>query len=200
MYCIENQHIFAIMIRSYNLTGLNPESLKDFIDFANNNSDEDCLWNIIVNSDGGDTNVESAIRNILDMRNQLFPDTIILSVVKAFSSAFNLLCKTDCKIVILEECRGMIHQTRWFMDMNANSKVNKSGENYKEMIDKEMNDYINTYSTIYNKFLTKEEMKKFKEGEDIYFEYNRMKLIFNNKQKQNESSKSRKAIKKKSNS
>lgn len=198
MYCIENQHIFAIMIKTFHLTSFNEEEFKRFVEFTN--IDYESVWNIILDSNGGDTPIGSAICEILDLKEKMFPNTVLISVIKAYSSAFNLLCNTCCKINILEESRGMIHQSRWFLDMNANSSINKQGENYQEMIKTEMTIHLKNYSNIYSNFLVKDELSRFKKGEDVYFDYKRMKLIFNNKQKQNESSKSRKAIKKKSNS
>lgn len=198
MYCIENQHIFANMIKTFYLTAFNPEELQKFVEFSN--TDWESVWDIILDSNGGDTPVGAAICEMINQKESLFPDTVCLKVIRAFSSAFNLLCKAKCKIDILEESRGMIHQSRWYLDMNANSNINKGGENYQEMIRQEMTHHLKHYVKIYEQFLTKDELNRFKRGEDIYFDYNRMKLIFNNKQNKNESIKSRKAAKKKSNS
>lgn len=150
---------------------INKELLNRFLEFANNNENED--WTINIYTSGGATVMAKSILYIINQRK----DRVTLFCCEAYSAGFELFYDAKCRKVIVQKGKGMIHMNSSDISIQSNGKPSYSEgaciiKNW-EQDKKEDRSWI-------KQILTKKEYKRYKKGWDVYFTFKRMKEIFPN--------------------
>lgn len=141
-----------------------------FYEFCNQYESED--WTISIFSGGGATAIGKTIIHIINQRKS----RVTLICHEAYSSAFDIFYNSNCKKILTRTCKGMYHFSSAKMYMQPTLKPEFKEDRCIVQNWKDSDWQIE----MANKFLTDKEMKKFKKGDDIYFTFNRMKIIFPN--------------------
>lgn len=147
---------------------IDKELLNKFFDFCNLNGEED--WSIVLYTVGGWTVMAKNILHVINKRHE----RVTLICNEAYSAGFDILYNAKCKKVLCENAKGMVHMSAAEMYMQSNGRPSYSED---ECIVKNWKQSKKDYLFV-RKFLTKNEIKKFKKGKDIYFTFKRMKEIF----------------------
>jgi hypothetical protein len=166
-------------MKIFNLENYNVDTLNKFIEFSNNNWDEE--WCIYINSGGGGRWEAGQIDEILD-RKLKTTSSCYLNIARVYSSAFSTMMNFKGKINILYTARGLYHQSTF--DMNLNINVKESGQafsNFGEMIKKECSNELKKELEWCKTFMTDKELQDYKDGKDIYYNEKQLKAIIKNK-------------------
>lgn len=158
------------MKKYYLLNGkINEECLEKLITFFNYLDASDTLF-IYLSSTGGMTIIGRAIISFINNNK----DRIELACVHAESSAFEIFYKSKCKKFLISPCRGMYHK-QWVADAGVFSDNRKPVYNSDIAIFN--NDKYYDFSYV-KEFMNNMEFKKYKKGQDVYFNHQRMIEIF----------------------
>ena len=153
-------------MNTYYLTDFNEENFKDINKWLDDLWDEE--WQIYINSDWWDVWVTDALIYRLEKYTN-----ITLIWVWLCSSAFDLFYNFKWKKELRVNAKWMVHSDAVELDVFMYKwivKVRTHKFNRKILSELEANPYD---------FLTEEEKTEFIEWEDIYLNYERLKLIFN---------------------
>lgn len=148
---------------------IDKEMYSKFLEFANANGEEE--WTIILYTVGGFNVIAKNILFIIN--NRVAATTLICN--EAYSAGFSLFYEAKCKKVMCHNSKGMTHLAAAEMFMQSNGKPSYSEDecivkNWKQSKKKDK-EWVKI-------FLTKKEYKNYKNGKDVYFNFNRMKEIF----------------------
>lgn len=145
------------------------QSLYDnFIQFYNEHKDEEVR--IIIDSGGGEMSATKVFISIINSMHN-----VSLIILNAYSAAFVLAYNCKCKKYLYQYSRGMWHYSRSNMDINANGKPTYYES---ECILRNYKLHQKEQEKLAKKIMTNAEYKLFKDGQDVYFDINRMKRIF----------------------
>ena len=149
---------------------MNDDMLNSFLNFYNSlGSDIDEVV-IYLNSEGG---WYCSMQIMLDIINHSKIKITLIAVEHIMSCAFLLFYFAKCDKILMDNCYGCIHTvSSWFELRNKKFDGDVIQLN-------EINNINRKIEHAFKSFLTDEELKKFKDGEDIYLSSKRMKEIFN---------------------
>lgn len=148
---------------------IDKDLLNRFFDFCNANGEDE--WTIIIYTVGGWICMGKTILRIINLRK----DKVTLILHEAYSSGFYIFYEAKCKKVMCSNGKGMIHKAaaEMFIDTDRKPRYSEDAciiKNWKHS-KKEDDEWA-------NKFLTKKEFKKYKNGNEVYLTAKRMKQIF----------------------
>jgi hypothetical protein len=148
------------------------DQIKEFISFINENTDDQI--NIILDNLGGKTAYASIIiKMINDFDTKRFNSKFTITGNRLFSSGFVIFTKATCKKFILKDAIGAFHKARFSnIDLLTNGKPVWDSD-IAQLSSKSLNE-----DSISLEFMTKAELKKYNRGDDVYFNYERLKEIF----------------------
>lgn len=155
-------------MKYFHLNGIIDEELLDkFIQFSNENESED--WTIVLNSGGGKQNLSQVILDIINNGKQV---TLISTGI--YSSSFVIFYFAKCQKKLTVGSIGMIHLRSNSIKMQSHGKPEYTEDecvvsNWK--VTKEIDSFVEA-------FMTKAELKDFRRGNDVFFNFKRMKEIF----------------------
>lgn len=147
---------------------IDKDLMNRFYEFCNQYENDE--WTISLFTAGGATAAGKTIIHIINQR----PEKVTLICHEAYSSGFDILYNSNCKKILAETCKGMVHLSATQMWMQSN---NKPCYREDECVIRNW-EYSTSFLKMVKKFLTVPELKDFKEGEDVYFTFKRMKEIF----------------------
>ena len=156
-------------MKYFHLNGIiNEELLEKFIEFRNENESEE--WTIVSNSGGGKSNLAQVI--LYEINNRTIR-TVLVSV-GIYSASFVIFYFAKCEKKITEGSIGMIHLRANDISIQSHGKPQFSEDacvvkNHKET--REIDSFV-------EEFMTKDEVKRYRKGDDVYFTFKRMKEIF----------------------
>ena len=110
---------------------------------------------------------------LLDIINYSKVKITLVAVGYIMSCAFLLFYLAKCDKILMSNCYGCVHTISSSFELR-----NKKFEGDVVRLN-ELDDINRKIEHDFKSFLTKEELKKFKDGEDIYLSSKRMKEIFN---------------------
>lgn len=151
-------------------TIMHNETLSKFIAFTNEFPNED--WTIVIDNGGGK---ESVCRTMLHMINSR-KDRVTLIGSAIYSSAFELFADAQCKKYLVHGAMGMWHLAYSNVSMGVDGKPL-----YHEdiaIMKKHKETSRDKGIEIAKKYLTPEEMRSYKKGNDVYFTFKRLQEIF----------------------
>lgn len=149
---------------------MNDEMIDSFLNFYNSLNSETDEMIIYLNSEGG---LYCSAQIMLDIINHSKIKITLIAVEHIMSSAFLLFYLARCNKILMSNCYGCVHtisSTFELRDKKFEGDIVRLGE---------INDVNKKIEHDFKSFLTDEELKKFKDGEDIYLSSKRMKEIFN---------------------
>lgn len=146
----------------------NEDLLNRFVQFVNTNKGIE--KNIYLDSNGGKVFVMEIILDIINRNPDEFK---IFAVEEIGSSAFILFLHVKCKRKLGMLTRGMYHLTSREIRLNSNGKGTYHHDEFQLKTPKLA--YQRDLKIATKLGLTKDEMKRFKKGEEIYFDVNRIK-------------------------
>lgn len=149
-------------------TSLDDDSLGRFIDFFNQNKTEPCT--IVIHCAGGGTYQQLAMSRMIS---QIEDCTLFLSA--AYSSAFYLAYTAKCKKILSYTSKGMWHLGRADVSLSI---ANKPYYHEDVVVIKNFEGEKRLSHSFAKKVMTAAEYKKYLDGQDIYFDFKRMKQIF----------------------
>ena len=156
-------------MKYFHLNGIIDEDLLDkFIEFANENESED--WTIILNSGGGKQNLSQVILYEINRRKE----KVVLISTGIYSSSFVIFYFAKCQKKMTAGSIGMIHLRSSEIRMQSNGKP-EYAEGICVMSNWKVSDEIDSFVEA---FLIKAELKEYRRGNDVYFNFKRMKEIF----------------------
>lgn len=144
--------------------------LEKLIDFYNHNEDQEIC--IVLNTQGGSFFYSETIIEILNRHN----NTSII-IQGAYSAGMKICLDTTCKKILSKSARGMWHFGRW--DINFTDQLKPYYDEDKCII-KNMPIHNKFSKAVSKKIMTATEYKEFEKGNDVYFDFKRMKQIFPN--------------------
>ena len=146
------------------------EMVNSFLNFYNSLSSETNEVTIYLNSEGGIYNV---MQILLDIINHSKVKITLVAVGYIMSCAFLLFYLAKCNKILMSNCYGCVH--------TISSSFELRDKKFEGDIIRlnEINDINKKIEHNFKSFLTKEELKKFKDGEDVYLSSKRMKEMFN---------------------
>ena len=149
---------------------MNNEMINSFLNFYNSLSSETNEAMIYLNSWGG---LYDVMQILLDVINHSKVKITLVAVNQCMSCAFLLFYFAKCNKILMDNCYGCIH--------TISSSFELRDKKFEGDIIRlnEINDINRKIEHDFKSFLTNEELKKFKDGEDIYLSSKRMKEIFN---------------------
>lgn len=148
---------------------LNGEMINSLLNFYNSISSETNEAMIYLNSSGG---LYCSMQIMLDIINHSKVKITLVAVEHIMPCAFLLFYFTKCDKILMSNCYGCVHT------------ISSSFELRDKKFDgdiirlNEINDINKNIEHEFKSFLTNDELKKFKDGEDIYLSSKRMKEIF----------------------
>lgn len=161
-----------------NLQGeVNSDMVKELIDFYNQSYDYNEIY---LNSQGGNL---SDMVIMLDMINKRSKDTVLIGYEQLSSAAFILFYSVNCKIEIISDCFGMFHQAYSAFNLNSDGDIKRDVDKFHLSLMAIMQDGLD--ALIKSLRLSKSEIAKFKKGEDVYFQPQRMIEFTEIRNKQN---------------
>ena len=146
------------------------EMVNSFLNFYNSLSSETNEVTIYLNSEGG---IYDVMQILLDIINHSKVKITLVAVGYIMSCAFLLFYLAKCNKILMSNCYGCVH--------TISSSFELRDKKFEGDIIRlnEINDINKKIEHNFKSFLTKEESKKFKDGEDVYLSSKRMKEIFN---------------------
>lgn len=130
---------------------------------------------IYLNCTGGSVSAYEVMTDIVNENPERFD---IIAINGILSAGFMFFFKCKCKKRILRNTIGMIHQGHQDITLNDNQKPTYVIDYvYKKRMKIEHKQGIEFVKSI---GLTKKEFKKYKRGDDVYFQYERLVELFNN--------------------
>lgn len=149
--------------------GLNEETIKPLIDFVNFNEGQ---LVIAINSTGGGQGLEAILRQMLAENS----DRITLVAVAGVSSAaFKLFYQYDGKKVLTTGCIGMWHYGYRPAHIDERGKLAYTQDKAHVRSMKQIRPNADALA---ESFMNETELRKFRKGDDVYFDFERMKQIF----------------------
>lgn len=146
------------------------EMINSFLNFYNSLSSETNEIIIYLNSEGG---LYDCMQILLDIINHSKVKITLIAISYVMSCAFLLFYLAKCDKILMSNCYGCAHTISSSFELR-----NKKFEGDIVRLN-ELDDINRKIEHDFKSFLTKEELKKFKDGEDIYLSSKRMKEIFN---------------------
>ena len=141
---------------------------------AVNSPDEEIT--IYLFSDGGCNSVCNVLLNIIENDRDRFK---LFGYELLSSSAFEFFVKAECKKELMPLTIGMIHQG--FRTVSINDNLKPSDRFNKEIIEKTKRYAKNDDENFIQKLgLTPKELREYKKGNDVYFQYDRFLEIIDN--------------------
>jgi hypothetical protein len=159
------------MIYNFN-TAFTQESLQGFLEFLNN-SGEDKV-DIYLNSNGGSSWCAQVILDIIESDSERFTLTAYGQIG---SAAFTLFFKAPCIRKILPTCVGMYHQAKMRVDVNFRSRP--FGQDDTAFVKALEEDFESDLAFIKTLKFSEEEIEKYLDGQDIFFQCDRLKQFLN---------------------
>ena len=141
------------------------------------NSDSEKIT-IYLQSDGGYVSICQVLLNIINGNKDRFK---LIGFKSLCSAGFEFFVKAECEKELLPYTLGMIHQPTRTMSLNNNLKP--VGEGDKASYER-VKKYTIPDNEIFNRKLklTPKELREYKKGNDVYFQYDRfLELIENYK-------------------
>ena len=155
-------------MKYFQLEGTIDESLVTrFMEFCNNNLSEECT--IVINSCGGKSTLATVILDIINSNSE----KITLISAGVYSAAFYIFFFAECKRKIIYGSLGM-HQKEYLKNVYINEKGKPK---YNDDVCQIENLKI-IKGNFLSKIMTKKERLSYKNDDDVYFTFNRMKEIF----------------------
>lgn len=148
---------------------INNELLNKFIYFINQYETE--KKTLILDSVGGKQHISRFLLNIINQNKDKF--TLVL--LGGYSAAFYIFYFAKCKKLLVKNAMGMIHYP-YNKDISIDDRgkpVFSEDEYTLKNNDKSQSDFV-------KEFMNASELRKFKQGKDVYFTFKRLKEIFNN--------------------
>lgn len=155
-----------------NLTGKIDQKMFGSLCNCLNSLEEDEVLRIYFDSEGGIDDYRTAF---IDLLNHNKDRIELVGFCQLYSAAFDIFLFAECKKIVFPSCLGMCHQFWRRVDTFANGKVYGDAEklcipHYKKQIEERFKTY--------KKFgLTDKEIKKVRNGEDVYFLADRLNEI-----------------------
>lgn len=146
---------------------VNSEMVHNLTSFINENPDQP--KKIYFNSVGGDFELIVPIYTII---NENKDDITLYLTGSVMSSAFIISYFCECEKVVLDWCVGMLHRGSIETTIDFDRRVKHSPESIR--LYKQQEDYF--INKIKQK-LTKTQLKKFKDGKDVYFDFKELKYV-----------------------
>lgn len=146
------------------------EMVNSFLNFYNSLSSETNEVTIYLNSEGG---IYDVMQILLDIINHSKVKITLVAVGYIMSCAFLLFYLAKCDKILMSNCYGCVHTISSSFELR-----DKKFEGDIVRLN-EINDVNKKIEHNFKSFLTNEELKKFKDGKDIYLSNKRMKEIFN---------------------
>ena len=139
------------------------------------NSDSEIITMYIC-SDGGIVCVCQVLLHIINNHKDRFK---LIGFENLYSSAFEFFIKAECEKELLYNTLGMIHQSS--RSIYLNDDLNGSNENNKATM-KRVKEYTKPNDDIFIKRLglTPKELREYKKGNDVYFQYDRFLEVVEN--------------------
>lgn len=160
-------------VLSITRTKIDPELLDKFINIVNNPDNEKIV--IYLNSGGGSPFVSDVMIDIINKNINRF---VIIANDLIGSSAFDLFFKSKCDRRIMPGTIGMYHQSYSSIDISENHKpAYQIDKAYYVRMNKVF--YPEGIEFVSKLGLTKKEFKHYKNGDDLYFQYDRLTELFN---------------------
>ena len=149
---------------------MNDNMVNSFLNFYNSLGSEIDEVVIYLNSEGG---LYCSMQIMLDIINHSKIKITLIAVEHIISCAFMLFYFAKCDKILINNCYGCVHTISSMFELRDK---NFEGDTIRL---NEINDVNRKIERTFKSFLTSEELKKFKDGEDIYLSSKRMKEIFN---------------------
>lgn len=146
---------------------INGDLLTKFMDFCNSYPNDE--WTIVINSPGGYTNVACIILDIINN----YAEKITLISAYSSSAAFTLFYFAKCKRRMIYGSLGM-HHNEYIKEVIITENGTPKYDIDKCHI-KNMKALSHNYLS---KVMTKKELKKYNNNNEVYFTFKRMKQIF----------------------
>lgn len=148
---------------------MNDEMINSLLNFYNSISSETNEAMIYLNSSGG---LYCSMQIMLDIINHPKVKITLVAVEHIMSCAFLLFYFAKCNKILMSNCYGCVH--------TISSSFELRDKKFEGDIIRlnEINDINKNIEHEFKSFLTNDELKKFKDGEDIYLSSKRMKEIF----------------------
>ena len=139
------------------------------------NSDSEKIT-IYLCSDGGFTCVCAVSLDIINKNKERFK---IIGYERLCSAAFEFFIKAECEKELMFKTLGMIHQSS--RSIYLNDDLNGSNENNKATM-KRVKEYTKPNDDIFIKRLglKPKELREYKKGNDVYFQYDRFLEVIDN--------------------
>lgn len=130
---------------------------------------------IYLNTTGGSCNTSEVMCDIINNNPERFE---LIAMNGILSAGFTLFFGAKCSRRIMMNTAGMIHQGNQEFTLNDNLKPTYAIDvAWKKRMKKEHLQGIEFVKSI---GLNKKELKKYKRGDDVYFQYERLVELFNN--------------------
>ena len=149
---------------------MNDDMVNSFLNFYNSINSETDEVVIYLNSEGG---LYCSMQIMLDIINHSKIKITLIAVEHIMSCAFLLFYFARCNKILMSNCYGCVHTISSMFELRDKKFEGDVVRLY------EINDVNKKIEHNFKSFLTNEELKKFKDGEDIYLSSKRMKEIFN---------------------
>lgn len=150
--------------------GLNDGKVTSLIDFVNNTQGE---LTIGINSGGGSNAIRLFVQKLFE-ENQ---DRITLvGLVGVYSAAFELFYNFKGKRVMTDNLCGMVHRS-YISGISIDSSKAPTHDEMKAMLSG-MYAASEADEQFAQSFMTPYEFERYKKGDDVYFDFKRMKQIF----------------------
>lgn len=146
------------------------ENVGDLIEFINKTGNDPIM--IGIKSCGGSSTLLYFLQRIFKEQSERIS---LVAIAGIYSAAFDLFYNFTGKRFLTRETKGMYHWAAQEVTINANSKLtyyeDEAMKRDRKRLKKEQLVFI-------AKFMTAGEIRKFKEGKDVYFDFSRMQEIF----------------------
>lgn len=147
---------------------INEESIVPLLDFIESNPGEKRIY---LCSDGGNSGATSILLDVMT-RNQ--GDITLIAYDNVFSNAFRLFKSFNGRKYMVDGCEGMIHLQTNSLPYAGPVKYAGRTKSVIDTIDYCRERNINEYANLIND----EEFEAYKEGQDVFFSFQRMTEMF----------------------
>lgn len=149
---------------------MNDDMVNSFLNFYNSLDSETDEVVIYLNSEGG---LYCSMQIMLDIINHSKVKITLIAVEHIMSCAFLLFYFAKGNKILMSNCYGCVH--------TISSSFELRDKKFEGNIIRlnEINGINKKIECAFKSFLTNDELKKFKDGEDIYLSSKRMKEMFN---------------------
>lgn len=149
---------------------INSDMFKELANAYNNLEHGETL-HIFLSSEGGHVDCAGAMTTLVNRYVQV---TTITTYFRLESCAFDFFFKSKCYREILDSTMGMIHLKTWGGDIKEGLKQEARTEFIKNEMKKSLPHSVSFFKTL---GVTDAEIRKFKEGEEVYFNSERLKKM-----------------------